>query len=142
MLTQWQEGSAMLLMYGIMIAQFIQKDEVVFMSILILIGTVISSIFGLICLFFILPYVQGFTLLIAALSIFLLPALCFKTHPVFGSMATLYMTLFIMLVNPSNTMTYNISDYLNESLAYVVGIMLFGLVMAPITRKSLHLPWR
>ena len=142
MLTQWQEGSAMLLMYGIMIAQFIQKDEAVFLSILIFIGTVISSICGLICLFFILPYVQGFTLLIAALSIFLLPTFCFKNYPVFGSMATLYMALFIMLVDPSNMMTYNISDYLNEALAYIVGITLFGLVMAPITGKSLQLPWR
>ena len=132
----------MFLIFGILTAQFIQMDKVVLLTIGVLIALLAAIAGGFICLFFVLPYVNGFPMLIVVLAIFLIPAFILKTHPLLGTVGSLYMSFFISLVGPANSMTYNVLAYLNESLAFVVGAVLSGVVLALIEPASLRLPWR
>jgi len=137
-LTQWQDGSAMLLIFGILTAQFIQMDKVIMLTIGVLIGLLVSIVSGFLCLFFVLPYVHGFPMLIGVLALFLLPAFIVKSRPILGVIGSLYMSIFISLVGPENNMNYDVSAYLNESLAFVVGVVLAGVVIALILPDSLR----
>lgn len=140
MLTAWEFGSAMFLVYGIYTANLIQMDDIVSITLVALIGLVISMASAFICLFYVLPYINGFPLLIAALALFLLPGFLMKKHPVLGQLAPVYLSIVLSLVDPSNQMNYDVIVFMNLGLAFIVGLCLAGIGMSIILPASLRLP--
>jgi len=140
MLTTWQDGSAMFLVYGIIIANLIAMDKIVSTTIISIICLLFSILSAFFCLFFVLPYVNGFPMLIISLAIFLTPGFLIRSHPVLGMLSTLYLCMVISLISPANVMNYNVTGFMNEALAFVIAIGLAGLMMSLILPASLRLP--
>jgi len=140
MLTTWQDGSAMFLVYGIFTANLIQVDEVIRVTALAFLGVLAGILSAFLCLFFVLPYVHGFPMLMVSLAIFLSPGFFIKYHPVYGALSTPFLSIVISLVSPQNLMNYNVTNYLNESLSFIIGLGLSAIVMAWILPSSIHLP--
>jgi len=140
MLTTWQDGSAMFLVYGIFIANLIVMDKVVSATIVALICLLFSIVSAFLCLFFVLPYVNGFPMLMIALAIFLTPGFLIRSHPVLGMLSPLYMCIVISLISPANVMNYNVTGFMNEALAFVIAIGLAGVMLSLILPASLRLP--
>jgi uncharacterized membrane protein YccC len=141
MITTWEFGSAMFLMYGIYTANLIQTDKIVSVTIIVFIGLLISMASTFVCLFYVLPYVNGFPMLIATIALFLMPGFLIKNHPVLGALAPLYLSVVISLVSPSNQMSYNVTNFLNEALAFLIGLGLAGVTMSLILPASIQLPF-
>jgi uncharacterized membrane protein YccC len=140
MTTTWQDGSAMLLVYGIFTANLIATEKIVSFTIIAVIALLVAIVTAFICLFFVLPYVNGFPMLMIVLAIFLTPGILIKSHPVLGALTSLYMCIVISLISPANLMTFNVTAYVNESLAFVIAIGLAGIVLSLILPASIRLP--
>jgi uncharacterized membrane protein YccC len=142
MITTWEFGSAMFLIYGLYTANLIQMDKIVTVTLVAFIGLVVSMASAFVCLFYVMPYVNGFPMLMASLALFLAPGFLMKSHPVLNAVASLYLSIVISLVSPSNQMNYNVTNFLNEALAFVIGLGLAGVAMTLILPSSLRLPSR
>ena len=140
MLTTWQDGSAMFLVYGIFTANLIQVDEVIRVTTIAFFVVLAGIVSAFLCLFFVLPYVHGFPMLMLTLAIFLSPGFLIKYHPVYGALSTPFLSIVVSLVSPQNLMSYNVTNYLNEALAFIIGLGLSGLAMAWILPSSIRLP--
>jgi uncharacterized membrane protein YccC len=139
-LTTWSNGSIMFLVYGIFTANLIQTDQVVQATILALVMVLVAIFFSFICLFFMLPYVNGFPMLMVALSFALLPGFLIKYHPVLGILSSAFLSIVISLVSPANAMTFNVTGFMNEALAFVIGSGLAGITISLLLPSSMLLP--
>ncbi len=139
-LTTWSDGSVMFLVYGIFTATLIQTDQVVQATIISLFVVLIAILCAFLCLFCVLPYVQGFPMLMVALSIFLLPGFLIKNHPLLGMVSPAFLSMVISLIAPANAMNYNVTAFMNEALAFVIGLGLSGITISLILPSSIRLP--
>ncbi len=140
MVTTWQDGSAMFLVYGIFTANLIQMDEVINATIISFFTILAGLVSAFLCLFFVLPYVNGFPMLMVAISFALLPGFCIKSHPVLGVLCPGFLSVVISLIGPTNAMTYNVTGYMNEALAFMIGLGMSGIAISWILPSSIRLP--
>ncbi len=139
-ITTWPNGSIMFLVYGIFTANLIQMDQVVQATILALAMVLVAIFFSFLCLFFMLPYINGFPMLMAALSFAFLPGFLIKYHPVLGILCSAYLSIAVSLISPANAMTFNVTAFMNESLAFVIGLGLSGITISLLLPSSMRLP--
>jgi uncharacterized membrane protein YccC len=139
-LTTWQDGSAMFLVYGIFTANLILADEVIYATLFAFFAVLAGILSAFLCMFFVLPYVNGFPMLMVALSIFLLPGFLIRSHPVLGALSPGFLSIVMSLISPDNSMNYNVTAYMNEALAFIIGLGLSGIAISVILPSSLRLP--
>lgn len=83
-------------------------------------GIVVAVIAGFVCSFGILPYVTGFPLLILSLLPFWMAGLVATTVPKTGPAGTAYLLTFMTMVGPTNPMVFDVANYLNSGIAFVL----------------------
>jgi uncharacterized membrane protein YccC len=130
----------MFLVYGIFTATLIQTDQVIQATLLALGMVLVAILCSFLCLFFVLPYVNGFPMLMVALSFALLPGFLIKSHPVLGLLSSAFLSIVVSLVAPSNAMTFNVTAFVNTALAFVIGLGLSGITISLILPSSISLP--
>ena len=130
----------MFLVYGIFTANLILADEVLNATIISFFAVLAGLLSAFLCLFFVLPYVNGFPMLMVALSVFLLPGFLIRSHPVLGALCPGFLSIVVSLVGPANSMNYNVTGYMNEALAFIIGLGLSGIAISLILPSSTRLP--
>jgi uncharacterized membrane protein YccC len=85
----------------------------------------IAAFFALICKFLILPMSSDFEFLTLALGLFFVPLGLAMANPSTALAATSFAFVFVYLIRPDNSMTYDLTDTLNTGLGMLAGV-LFG----------------
>jgi uncharacterized membrane protein YccC len=80
--------------------------------------------FALVCKYYVLPMGSGFEFLSLATGLFLIPLGLFMANPATNAAAVSFSLVFLNLVQPSNPMTYDLADTINNGIAIEVGILL------------------
>lgn len=83
-------------------------------------GTVVAVPAAFVCAFGIFPHIDGMPLLLVALAIFWIPGLYATTQPRHGLAALAYLVGFNTLTGATNPMHYDLAQFLNWALAWVV----------------------
>lgn len=83
-------------------------------------GIVIAVVAGFVCSFAILPYVTGFPLLIVAMAPFWIAGLVATTAPRTAPAGTAYLLTFMTMVGPTNPMVFDVANYLNSGIAFIL----------------------
>jgi uncharacterized membrane protein YccC len=88
-------------------------------------GYLIAIPFVLVCKFLVLPLGEGFEFIVLALGLFLIPVGLAKVNPSTAVYAVAFSIMFIRVVQPLNSTTYDLTETLNFALGIQVGA-LFG----------------
>jgi uncharacterized membrane protein YccC len=102
-------------------------------------GTLLASITGLILTFDVYPRIDGFALLCAALTPFLLLGIYLTSKPKLAGYGVGYCIFFCFLAGPDNVIQYNPISYLNDSLALVMAMFACALAFSVFLPPST--PW-
>jgi len=84
----------------------------------------IAAFFALLCKFFVLPMGSGFEFLTLALGLFFVPLGLVMANPSTTMVATSFAFVFVYLIRPDNSMTYDLTDTLNTALGVLLGVLL------------------
>ncbi|WP_404988039.1 FUSC family protein [Caballeronia sp. LZ043] len=84
-------------------------------------GTILAVPAALICKFGFLQLVNGFPLLILTLSVFWVPGIYATSKPKTAAAGMAYLGGFNTLVAATNPIHFNFADFLNQSVAWVLG---------------------
>ena len=85
------------------------------------IGTLLAIPASWFCATFLLPQIDGFPLLIAALGVCLLPGIALQFHPLYGLRAFGYVVFFNAMIAVRNPIMFDDVVLLNGWLAFVIG---------------------
>jgi len=85
-------------------------------------GTIAAVPLSLVCAFAILPRIDGFPLLLAALAPFWAAGLYATTMPKFAPAGLAYLVAFNTLVGATNPMTFDLAAYLNQAAGWIVAV--------------------
>ncbi|CAN7665036.1 FUSC family protein [Caballeronia sp. LjRoot34] len=102
-------------------------------------GTVLSSIMAMIAVFGVYPRVDGFPMLCAALTPFLLLGVFMTTRPKLAGYGVGYCIVFAFLAGPDNVVRYDPSGLINDAIAIFVAMMACSAAYALLLPPSL--PW-
>ncbi|MFM0147584.1 FUSC family protein [Paraburkholderia sp. RL18-085-BIA-A] len=102
-------------------------------------GTLLSSLAGLVAMFVIYPHIDGFPLLCAALTPFLLVGVYMTTKPSIAGWGIGYCIYFCFLAGPDNLVRYDPSSFLNNALALVLALLVSSIAFAVLLPPST--PW-
>lgn len=117
----WPSGSVLLINVAIMCSLFAATPNVDKAGPSFLKGAICAAAAAFICNFFILENVDGFPLFALALGICLVPVAIGIPNPATAGFATGYCVLFNVLSRPLNSMSYNVSAFLNNALVTIAG---------------------
>jgi len=119
--TAWSSGALMLTQLAVISAFFsyVPKPEV--QSFNFLKGTLLATVAAFICTYYVLPYVDDFLLFALVEGIFLIPGATVILNPKYSGIGFAYCVLFIIIQHPLNPMDYDISYFLNNALATILG---------------------
>ncbi|WP_049850975.1 FUSC family protein [Pantoea sp. RIT-PI-b] len=87
-------------------------------------GTLYALPMALICAFLVLPLINGLPLLLLVLSLFWLPGIYVTSYPQHILSGLAYLVGFNTLTAASNPMVYDVTQFLNWSLAWLTGTAL------------------
>jgi uncharacterized membrane protein YccC len=102
-------------------------------------GTALASLAGLIAVFGIYPRIDGFPLLCAALTPFLLGGVYLTTRPKLAGYGLGYCIFFCALAGPDNLMRYDPTGFMNDAMALVLSMAVTTLAFAVLLPPST--PW-
>jgi uncharacterized membrane protein YccC len=102
-------------------------------------GTLLSSLAGLIAMFVIYPHINGFPLLCAALTPFLLLGVYMTTKPSIAGYGIGYCIYFCFLAGPDNLIHYDPMSFMNNALALVLALLVSSIAFAVLLPPST--PW-
>jgi uncharacterized membrane protein YccC len=102
-------------------------------------GTLLSSLAGLIAMFVIYPHIDGFPLLCAALTPFLLLGVYMTTKPSIAGWGIGYCIYFCFLAGPDNLIHYDPMSFMNNALALVLALLVSSIAFAVLLPPST--PW-
>src|SRR5262249_38066049 len=123
----WPSGSVLLINVAIMCSLFAATPNVDKAGPSFLKGSICAAVVAFICNFFLLENVDGFLLFALALGICLVPVAIGILNPATAGFATGYCVLFNVLLRPLNSMSYNVSAFLNNALVTIAGTA-FGVI--------------
>lgn len=118
--TGWRHGDMMLLVLAPYCALLATAGDPPAAAWEFVKGTLCAVPAAFACAFGILPYLDGFPLLVATLAAFWLPGIYATSVPKFGLAGLAYLVAFNTLVAASNPMSYGLSAFLNFSVAWVL----------------------
>jgi len=102
-------------------------------------GTVLATLMGMIAVFGVYPHIDGFALLCAALTPFLLLGVFMTTRPALAGYGVGYCIFFSFLAGPDNVMHYDPSAFMNDALALVLSMLVSSVAFAVLLPPST--PW-
>ncbi len=96
-------------------------------------GIIAAVVGGFICTFWMMPYVSGFPLLIAAFAPFWIAGIVAVTYPKTAMAGTGFLLSFLTIIVPTNPMVYDVGLYLNYGVAFIlagiVSILCFRIIL-------------
>ncbi|MGH8779434.1 FUSC family protein [Paraburkholderia sp.] len=102
-------------------------------------GTVLAALMGLVTVFGVYPHIDGFPLLCAALTPFLLLGVFLTTRPKLAGYGVGYCIYFCFLAGPDLVIHYEPTAFLNDALALVLSMLVSVLAFAVLLPPST--PW-
>ncbi|CAB3796807.1 FUSC family protein [Paraburkholderia fynbosensis] len=102
-------------------------------------GTVVATLMGMIAVFGVFPHIDGFVMLCAALTPFLLLGVFMTTRPLLAGYGVGYCIFFCFLAGPDNLMHYDPSAFMNDSMALVLSMLVSSIAFAVLLPPST--PW-
>ncbi|HEV3106021.1 MAG TPA: FUSC family protein, partial [Trinickia sp.] len=137
--TAWPSGGALVFMGATVSALASSSPRPTLAALQLTGGAVLAAISGFIVDFLILPHVDGFPLLCAALAPPLAFGVFLSTRPKFAGYGTGLCIFFCVLAGPDNLNHYDAADFVNQALAFVLAMsaaaLAFALLLPPST------PW-
>lgn len=121
--TAWPDGTLMLLVLAPYCALLAMTGNPAAGAVEFVKGTVVAVPASFICAFIILPQIDGFPLLIAALAPFWIAGLHATTKPKFAAAALAYLVAFNTLVGATNPMTFNVASWCNQVCGWLAGVL-------------------
>jgi uncharacterized membrane protein YccC len=103
------------------------------------IGAVLSSVTGMVVLFGVYPYIDGFPLLCAALTPFILLGVLMTIRPKLAGCGSGYCIFFCYLAGPDNVIHYDPSSFMNDALALILSMLVTAVAFAVLLPPST--PW-
>ncbi|HYS65790.1 MAG TPA: FUSC family protein [Paraburkholderia sp.] len=102
-------------------------------------GTLVASVMGMIAVYGVFPRIDGFPLLCAALTPFLLLGVFMTTRPALAGYGVGYCIFFCFLAGPDNVIHYDPSGFINDALALVLSMLVSSVAFAVLLPPST--PW-
>jgi uncharacterized membrane protein YccC len=102
-------------------------------------GTVVATLMGMIAVFGVFPHIDGFVMLCAALTPFLLLGVFMTTRPLLAGYGVGYCIFFCFLAGPDNLMHYDPSAFMNDSMALILSMLVSSIAFAVLLPPST--PW-
>jgi uncharacterized membrane protein YccC len=102
-------------------------------------GTLVATISGMLAVFGVFPHIDGFVLLCAALTPFLLLGVFMSTRPALAGYGMGYLIFFCFLAGPDNLMHYDPSAFMNDAMALVLSMLVSSIAFAVLLPPST--PW-
>ena len=103
------------------------------------VGAVLSSVAGMLVVFGVYPYIDGFPLLCVALAPFLLIGVLMTIRPKLASCGVGYCIFFSFQAGPDNVIHYDPSAFMNDALALIVAMLVTTVAFAVLLPPST--PW-
>ena len=102
-------------------------------------GTLVATLTGMLAVYGVFPHIDGFALLCAALTPFLLLGVFMTTSPALAGYGAGYLIFFSFLAGPDNVMHYDPSAFMNDALALVLSMLVSSIAFAVLLPPST--PW-
>ena len=102
-------------------------------------GTLAASVMGMIAVYGVFPHIDGFPLLCAALTPFLLLGVFMTTRPALAGYGVGYCIFFCFLAGPDNVIHYDPSGTINDAIALVLSMLVSSIAFAVLLPPST--PW-
>ncbi|WP_345811077.1 FUSC family protein [Paraburkholderia sp. PREW-6R] len=102
-------------------------------------GTLAASVMGMIAVYGVFPHIDGFPLLCAALTPFLLLGVFMTTRPALAGYGVGYCIFFCFLAGPDNVIHYDPSGTINDAIALVLSMLVASIAFAVLLPPST--PW-
>ena len=102
-------------------------------------GTLVATLMGMIAVFGVFPHIDGFPLLCAALTPFLLLGVFMTTRPALAGYGVGYCIFFCFLAGPDNVIHYDPSSFMNDAMALVLSMLVASIAFAVLLPPST--PW-
>ncbi|OAJ59533.1 fusaric acid resistance protein [Paraburkholderia ginsengiterrae] len=102
-------------------------------------GTLLATLMGMIVVYGVYPHIDGFPLLCAALTPFLLLGVFMTTRPALAGYGVGYCIFFCFLAGPDNVIQYDPSAFMNDALALVLSMLVASIAFAVLLPPST--PW-
>jgi uncharacterized membrane protein YccC len=123
--TAWPHGPSALIFVAIMLSLFSSVPRPDKVGWAFFYASLPAVALGLLCRFFLLPAESGFEYLTLATGLILIPLGLVMANPKTAQAAVAFSLIFLNIVQPTNPMTYDLADALNNALGIEVGV-LFG----------------
>ena len=95
-------------------------------------GFAIATPFAFFCAFFMLNHVEGYMMLVLAMLPFLLAGAYISTWRKVAGIGIGFNLMFAQMIAPENLMRFDVLNFINDSMAQVLGLVLAGLMFALI----------
>jgi uncharacterized membrane protein YccC len=102
-------------------------------------GTLAATLMGMLAVYGVFPHIDGFALLCAALTPFLLLGVFMTTRAALAGYGVGYCIFFCFLAGPDNVMRYDPSAFMNDALALVLSMLVSSVAFAVLLPPST--PW-
>ncbi|MFM0403799.1 FUSC family protein [Paraburkholderia aspalathi] len=102
-------------------------------------GTLVASVMGMIAVYGVYPHIDGFPLLCAALTPFLLLGVFMTTRPALAGYGVGYCIFFCFLAGPDNLIHYDPGGTINDAIALVLSMLVCAVAFAVLLPPST--PW-
>ncbi|WP_110598810.1 FUSC family protein [Salinicola lusitanus] len=120
--TGWQHGNMMLAGLAAACALLSTAPNPAAGAIAFIKGTLAAVVMAFVCAFGVLPHIEGLFLLLIVLGLFWLPAVFLTTLPRHALAGMAYLVGFTTLAAPANPMQYDLSLFLNASVAWLLAV--------------------
>lgn len=137
--TAWPHGGTALTQLGSIVALAATNDRPAQGAMNFFWGILLASFAGYVCVFGLLPQVSGFPLLLLTYLPFIAIGAYAQTGPKAAGIAGPYMIFFVVLTAVANPISFNLDNYINAAIAYVlsaVGATFSFTVLIPPTDRQ------
>ena len=139
MTTAWPSGSILVLMGGTISALASSSPYPTRTAFQMAGGTVLASLMGMVVVFGFYPHIDGFPLLCAALTPFLLLGAYMTARPKLAGYGVGYCIFFCFLAGPDNLIQYDPTSFMNDALALVLSMLVTSITFSVLLPPST--PW-
>jgi uncharacterized membrane protein YccC len=102
-------------------------------------GTLVATVMGMLAVYGVFPHIDGFALLCAALTPFLLLGVLMTTRAALAGYGVGYCIFFCFLAGPDNVIHYDPGAFMNDALALVLSMLVSSVAFAVLLPPST--PW-
>lgn len=95
-------------------------------------GFTIATPFAFVCAFFMLNHVEGYAMLVLAMLPFLIVGAYVSTWRKVAGIGIGFNLMFAQMIAPENLMRFNVVNFMNDSMAQILGLILSALMFALI----------